>query len=503
MNLTVDPWIPVMAADGTRRTLSLNELFATAHENRDLAVKPHEKIALLRLLICITQAALDGPSGHFDWLTCQERIQQEVKVYLEKWRAAFELFGDGPRFLQVPGLKIRGNDGGLSKFTKIDITLSSGNTATLFDNAGALERTVAHIRAPLNLLTYQCFSPGGLIGTAEWNGSVTPGDGKSKHAPCTPSSMLHTYLQGGSLLETLHLNLLPKDEAKLLGKGGWGKPVWERRVTSIADEDAIANATSSYLGRLVPVSRAIRLEPDGRSIILANGIEYPLLPIFREPAATVVMRKDEPVVLGVSLGRSIWRQLSAIAVKRRSDSDPVSGPRALIHVPEDRCSTLWIGALATDKAKIEDVVESVYEVPGNLFLDAGRKRYEDGVNLADLWQEALSKSVRAYASRLKLDPVPYERARHFYWTAVEQHVPLLMKLAEESDTFADLKQSAWGKALRAAAEDAFGQTCPHQTPRQIEAFAIGRGFLYVPRAADESNGVPRSAKRANRREANL
>ena len=62
MNLTLDPWIPAVRADGTRDLFSLHALFAEAHTLRDLAVKPHERIALMRLLLCITQAALDGPA---------------------------------------------------------------------------------------------------------------------------------------------------------------------------------------------------------------------------------------------------------------------------------------------------------------------------------------------------------------------------------------------------------------------------------------------------------
>ncbi len=97
MNLTIDPWVPVLDRQGTRQLLSLQDLFAQAHELRDLAVKPHEKIALLRLLICITQTALDGPSDPDDWKYCCDDIQPKVKDYLEKWKVGFELFGDGQR----------------------------------------------------------------------------------------------------------------------------------------------------------------------------------------------------------------------------------------------------------------------------------------------------------------------------------------------------------------------------------------------------------------------
>lgn len=498
MNLTIDPWVPVLDRQGARLLLSLQDLFAQAHELRDLAVKPHEKIALLRLLICITQAALDGPRDPDDWKYCRNNIQPKVKDYLEKWKDGFELFGDGPRFLQVPNLKATKEYDEGTPATKMDLALATGNGATWFDNAAGPIRPVIPARLALTLLAFQCFSPGGLIGKAKWNGADTLGDGKSKHAPCTPSSMLHTYLLGESLLETIHLNLLNKEEAKHLGAGGWGKPVWEMPVTSLADKEAIANATTSYLGRLVPLSRAIRLEPDGRSLILANGIDYPLLPVFREPAATVILRDKEPAVIGVSLGRSIWRQLSSIALKRRAQNDPQSGPRSLVNVPQDRRSMLWIGALATDKAKILDVVEAAYELPANLFENEGHACYESGVAHADAWSEALSKSVKACAATLKLEPVPYDHARHFFWTAVEQHVPLLLNAAENPATVGDWKQTDWGKKVRQAAEEAYEHACPAQTPRQIEAFVIGRGFLFLSKSEAEGGKKPKGSAKAKK-----
>ncbi|MEI6540890.1 MAG: type I-E CRISPR-associated protein Cse1/CasA, partial [Planctomycetota bacterium] len=161
---------------------------------------------------------------------------------------------------------------------KLDLTLASGNNASLFDNAAGNPRAVDAGRLALTLLAFQCFSPGGRIGVAKWNGADTAGKGSSNHAPCTPSSMLHTFLHGPSLLDTIHLNLLNKEEASDLGTKGWGRPVWELPVTKAGDKEAIANATGSYLGRLVPLSRAIRLDAEGRQMILANGLDYPLAP---------------------------------------------------------------------------------------------------------------------------------------------------------------------------------------------------------------------------------
>jgi CRISPR system Cascade subunit CasA len=493
MNLTTDPWIPVIGADGRQRFISLHDLFASAHELRDLSVKPHEKIALLRLLICITQAALDGPKDYYAWGTCRNSIQSAAKRYLDKWADSFELFGEGPRFLQVPGLVLERKDNKFTHAAKSDIALSAGNTSTFFDNESSDSRCVSQARMALSLVAFQCFSPGGRIGVAKWNGVDTPGDGSSEHAPCTPSSMLHSYLQGTTLLETIHLNLLNQEEASELGPKGWGKPGWEMPVKTAGDKEAIDNATRSYLGRLVPLSRSIRLDVEGKQMILANGLDYPLAPIFREPAATIIQRDKETGVLGVALGRSIWRQLYSITVKRRSNKDSISGPLALRNLGEAQGCTLWIGALATDKAKIEDVVEAAYDIPAGMFRDAGRKLFEEGVALASSWQEAVSKSVKAYAGTLKLEPVPYDRARHHFWTMVEQHVPTLLKLTDKPQEMGDLKVSAWGQRVKEAAHASFDFACSRQNPRQIQAYTIGLQQLFLPKPKDPNAPAKKKA----------
>ena len=141
MNLTIEPWIPALRADGRRELFSLQDLFAQAHELRDLAAKPHERIALMRLLLCITQAALDGPADEDAWEQCQPLIQPRVRAYLDKRRGSFELFGDGPRFLQLPKLQPGKESDEGNAATKLDLALATGNNSTLFDNFAGSART--------------------------------------------------------------------------------------------------------------------------------------------------------------------------------------------------------------------------------------------------------------------------------------------------------------------------------------------------------------------------
>ena len=484
MNLIFEPWIPALRINGCRELFSLHDFFSQAHQIRDLAVKPHERIALMRLLICLTQASLNGPADEGEWEACQSHIQSRVLDYLKQWKTSFELMGEGVRFLQLPNLKPGKESDEGNASTKLDLALATGNNSTLFDNLAGVDRSLAVARSALNLLTFQCFAPGGRIGIAKWNGRDTAGSGSSNHAPCTPSSMVHSLVLGSTLLDTIHRNLLTRDDvANYYGPDRWGKPIWEQPVDSADDRLALRNAGMTYLGRLVPLSRSIRLSDDQVSVLLANGLDYPIFPAFREATATVVNRKDELALLPASTSRSLWRQLGAVSVIRRAAAEPVRGPLALNHLPAASETTLWVGALVTDKAKIEDVVESTYSLPAGLFTEFGRLAYEKAVAFSEERESQLIQAVKIYASTLKVVSPANDRARQYYWTSVEQHLSALFDLARNTDLIADLPGSAWGRAIQEAAFSAYERFCSRQTSRQIQAYALGlRKLTFVAKS---------------------
>src|SRR5947199_6120944 len=112
MNLADDPWIPVLFGNGSPGRVSLHKAFSQGSNITDLALRPHERIALMRLLICIAQAALDGPADEDDWKACGGRVLTSALDYLRRCQHAFELFGNGQRFLQIANLKKPANKSG-------------------------------------------------------------------------------------------------------------------------------------------------------------------------------------------------------------------------------------------------------------------------------------------------------------------------------------------------------------------------------------------------------
>ena len=520
MNLTTDAWIPIVWTGGQPGHVGLREAFGRGEEIRDLAVRPHERIALMRLLICIAQAALNGPADHEDWKACRLRIAPSALDYLRRWQHAFELFGNGPRFLQVTRLErpakcSKSDDDAGNAISKLDVALATGNNTTLFDNAGGSDRSFTCGNLALMLTAFQCFSPGGRIGVALWQGEETTGNGSSEHAPCLAGGMVHALVRGDDLLGSLHRNFMTRQQSeRFYGPDSWGKPIWEMMPRGAADAEAMRNANRTYLGRMVPLARAVWLEDGGRSLILSNGVQYGSYDKngWREPSATVVVQtiKDQPVrrVLRADVEKALWRELHALTVKAVGDKP--GGPAALGNIPDDEPFDLWVGGLAADQAKPVDTLESVFHVPARMLHDGGQKVYEGGVKYSVQAERRLGRALSAYRMALETGEKDLNgiirrlaslrkaerdrlrqlgaRAQQQFWTEVELAVPRLLEVAENPQLLGlggDWYKTGWGKAVACAMRAAFEHSCPHETPRQMRAYALASASLFTESAPEK------------------
>ncbi len=469
MNLVDDPWIPVIGTDGESFEASLKEVFSKGDEIADLAANPCQRIALMRLLICIAQAALDGPKDEDDWRTCRPRLGPAALAYLEKWRETFNLFGDHA-FLQVDGLEASDN----ALTDKLDLTLACGNNPTLFDHAATPDgRIPENAQLALSLLVYQILSPGGLIGSAVWSHQDT--GRTSEHAPCLEGSMLHTFLRAKKLTDTIHLNMLTRQQISSLPNAQWGKPCWEIDDLSMA---ALEAQSSTYLGRLVAVSRAISCAHDARTVTLASGIRYQKLPEYREPTGTVKKlgkgTSERLAYVAVNPQRLPWRELGSILALQ--DADKLGGALSLNHLREIDLSTfdIWTGGLCAEKAKLIDMAEWMFSLPRTMLDTLVLQRYQNGVTIASDGAFVLKLSIKQYADTMKSEAVWVDAAQCRYWTAMDKKSSLLTDCAVAEN---DLLSKQWIPLIRAAMRAAYAQTCPHETPRQIQAYAQGLKVL--------------------------
>lgn len=486
MNLVTDFWIPVVLPDGKKCKVGLHGLFADAERIHDLAVNPPQRIALMRLLICIAQAALEGPEDEADWLACKERIAPASMRYLEQWRHAFALFGDKP-FMQMRDLRVK--PGESKALDILDFTLARGNNTTLFDHAASDEgRPLPHDATALNLLTFLNFSSQGRIGQAVLDG-VQYSD-PTFAAPCVDCAI--TLLRGMNMLESIHFNLLTKRghdaSVERLPNLTWGKPVWEVFPQNIHDTNAFENAGKSYLGRLVPLSRFVNLtttEGANRCIVgpVHDGFRIDHLPAFREASATVVLnRNGESYRLGIDPTKHMWRELGSILSLKQGQAGS-SGALPLCHLLAHfdafpgATVDVWVGGLKTGAGggKIVDMVEWTFPVLTEHIHERALNCFGRGIAVADDGATALSKGLKTCFSSLNCKNIPYDHARARFWSVLDRSHALLIAAARDSQATLE----GWHKLVCAAMDGAYAAVCPCQTPRQIEAFARGREKLRI------------------------
>lgn len=485
-NLCTDPWIPILRCSGESDLLGLNDLFAQMEEIRDLVLPPKERISVIRLLICITQRALNGPSDEEEREECKERIIPKVKEYLQEWHDAFEFQNGDGGFLQVPNLEpcktAKGDDGG-SMITKLDLSLASGNNATLFDNAGGCERKLSFSQIALSLLAYQNFAPAGTLGVVQWKGIDTGAKApdNAKSGPCATQSALHVFLMGENLLQTVWMNLIPREwiEKKTIMK--FGVPVWENMPQSMEDNVAKENATRTYLGRLVPLSRCIRISEEQTGIIMGKCFEFPVYDknenvIWYELSTRRTKTKKEiKTLISGSVERAIWRSLPSLLMMGKDGDENVYDNENL---PES--FDLWIGTLVLDKAKVLDEIESKFlhcEGGTALGLQTYAEQLADALNKATNKEMLLNDRIGAYCKYSGCEDIASQtkgKAKEIYWSRLGNRQDLFLQTAQTSDkALSKESKEKWESLVGYACREAYDAVCPHETERQLEAWVKG------------------------------
>jgi CRISPR system Cascade subunit CasA len=308
--------------------------------------------------------------------------------------------------------------------------------------------------------------------------------------------MLHAFVRRATLFETIQANLLSQRSVAKNYRRDWGRPVWEQVPESFRDTAAIANATTTYLGRLMPLARAVLLRSDGKTLLLANGLGYPTPPEFpAEPTASVVKKRDDSGYALVGAGnKALWRELPAVVVKRLGETG-AGGPLVFADLTGDASFDLWVGALITDKASILDTVEGVYSIPARMLNESGRRAYEDEVKESERVAWKLGDACKTYRQHLELKPQGYpERslALRRYWTGIEHRLPLLHAFLRAADGSEEQTGALarWRAALWNTARDAFHSTCASETPRQRRAHALALRSLIGSQRKTATNPTP-------------
>lgn len=541
MNVAFDPWIPVVTTSGERGLASLCDVLAEGEKFIDLAVRPHERVALMRLFLCIAHAALNGPKDYGEWCEVSKRLPDAAQKYLMHWKDSFELFHESKPWLQVAKLKPIPSDKCVgscdekswSSLSKLCFTRASGHNSTLFDHESndGVPTEYREEEIALNLLTFQnFFVAGGKASSRLWGDIKMKNPSNPKGGPCSGKSILFTFLRNRNLSRSVHMNMNTYEDLKLVygDSGDWlGKPLWEMPIKSPTDNESIANATQTHIGRLVPQTRILRINQDFRRVLLGAGFLYPKFQDEKNTfhpdlfATTVLNVQGERALLSANPNIAIWRELHALAVRRKDASALNRGPLCLLNVTDGISCDIIVNSMMTNPkqpAEIVNLFESVFHIPAQLLMAEGTVIYEEEVNKADSWSSLLSAAVSEYRKDiddkwnktlmdfekkasaksdiekarskkyLEAQSPLYSTASTHYWTTVENHLPLLLAHIKAIGTDdATPTRDAWRKMLFASACDAYRIACGQETPRQMRAFAKGFQKLTGKRKKSKSN----------------
>ncbi len=473
-NLVENPWIPVRYLDGKQCLINLETAFSDARKITDLNCQPHERISLMRLLVCITQTVFAPPGTDEDWEGYAESMATNIPAYLNRDQIFphFNLLGNGPRFLQV---SIHNATHPVS-ISKLIPHLASGNNSTLLDQKGddkAPRKFDLHVIA-LALLTFQNFYP--LYGA-----------GYKGKGPCVDSNMLHTLVKGTNLQDSVIRNSITLDIISEVFQKGLGNPIWELRGTRGFDTEI---ATLSYLGRLVPRHRSLYLNEDLKGFYLSKeSLIYPTYEEVRETSATTTVikkgRNHKRGLVRARLDKGVWRDLHLVTMIRERNTEDLRAPLSLqAHYNEGEDEQeLWLGALITDlKAKIIDSTESSLTVPQVMFGASGRNEYQRGIEYSEKVSKKLYGAVKQYGKELKVEKPQTDAAKRHFWNALDQQVDTLLEIVRHPETRKEdfgMGDDAWTLRVNRAALMAFQDTCPRRSPRQLKAFAAGLRTLRI------------------------
>lgn len=323
-DLVSEPWLPVRLLDGKMCEVGLREVLVRAHEIAGLDLEfPTQEPALLRLLLACCYRSLKGPKDDASWCVLWEAPclpETAIDAYFDRWAERFDLFSEVAPFFQAPGLEPAGK-AGVKTVNNLVAHAPSGNNVPVFtpvtDDTGLL---LSPSEAARWLVERHAW------GTAS-DKTGAKGNPKVKAGKDTPQIGHLAWIGfvapiGGTLRETLLLNLVPWQRSSLLRGGPDDLPAWERAplgaARSMRPPDGVCDLFTWQ-------GRRIRLYPERRDhkvvvsrVLICAGDEVDRDAV-RDVDPHVGWRssraKDGTITyspLRARPGQQVWRGLSAV-----------------------------------------------------------------------------------------------------------------------------------------------------------------------------------------------
>ena len=491
-NLIDEPFSPV---SGNKR-LSLNEIFTTT-AYCELALNPWYFIPVMRLLICIGQAAIPIKTEQ-DWQNLSlDAFCKAVINYLNEFHDAFYLYGERP-FLQIKELATAPTPLPLNAFNPI---CAYGNNTVLRSSSLGEKPTDADKALLLIAITTH-----GLAGKRIDNSIVLSPDytGKSnkKGKPSSgsvspflgPFGLMHSFYLGHSVAQSVWLNLVSEDVIARPGHGftQMGRPCWELTISGEDCPDARI-MKETYLGRLVPLVRFCHLREDDQ-IVCSDGIaHHALSDHFHELSMTCREGKKGLEALKVNITRKPWRDLDAFLSFTKSNAqskaDQYSCDQLSFCYPHAKAAgflNLWCGGIAvkyqTGEQKISGNLDMIcskfYLAEGSAIfkLEPGMLLFMQLRESLDILHKRLVACASAYFDELsgkkesngknKLNPAVI-KGLELFWQRLDLLSEDIMHLCFEPDNNSEDGKDKLLKAINAVLYRTYEEICPSSTARTL------------------------------------
>ncbi len=481
-NLIDERWIPV--AD--KGLVSLYDIF-TDTMIKALGGNPLQKISILKLLLAIAQSAWT-PVDEKEWREVgAEGMSKIVLGYFDKWYDEFWLYGEKP-FLQMPEIEKAEK----KSFGCVIPHVSFGNTTVLTESQ--IEQNISDDQKALILIQQMGFAFSGkktdnkIILTPGYTGKLNE-KGRPATGRAGPSlafqGLLHSFVLGSRLLDTLWYNVFTENELEKLGifSEGLGKAPWELMPKGEDDKNAQI-LRNSYIGRLVPLSRFILLTDDG--LHYSEGIAHLNYQdgIF-DPSTAIDLSSSKHRALWVDPEKKPWRQLPALLSFMGENTNGFNCAQlkiAIKRIKDIDSFIVWAGGIRVSSnageqylSGTDDFVESEVQISGGIFgkesefflsLSRSMERLDDLSRF--LWGR-----VNAYCKDQKVDGKGIaNQATGLFWQLCEREFQKLVDACDPNDSGERLKKLH--DLFLSYAYKAYDFYCPNDTARQMEAWAANR-----------------------------
>lgn len=199
-NLIHDRWIPVRCRDGTTKTIAPWEMTADHENNPTTAIvtlRPDFDGALTQYLIGLCQTVIP-PADEEEWreLLFEPPEPSALKKEFDKVAGAFNLYGDGPRFMQETSI----NDG--TVWSVRDLIIGMPEDTKISENTDWFVK-----RDTLNGLCPACAAM--ALYTLQTN---APGGGRGHMTSMRGGGPMTTIVLGPTLWQTVWANVLDRDD---------------------------------------------------------------------------------------------------------------------------------------------------------------------------------------------------------------------------------------------------------------------------------------------------